>query len=450
MPVHFGTENPERPTRVAAAPAPEAADADLILDLHGERRNLTLSADALGLGTDVPAAVWDLLEIAALICATDWALPRGRNEAWTRRWRLALSAREPERWRDRLDRLLFIVYFLTRDRVELDVSGAPLPPLTSAPSQPPPDADCVALLSGGIDSLAGGVALLRTGRRPWLISVTAGNPTVEAAQRAARSALDRLADRPLPHATITFQASRVQTPRFPFPPLADREPSQRARSLMFLAAATAAAWALKAEDVFVFENGPLAAHVPLTLARIGSFSTRTAHPVLFAAFERLVRDTLGQSIRLRNPFLHQTKTQLVRDVLRPALSVEEIHSTESCWQTGRAVRPCGTCVPCLLRRFAFLGAGLPEEAYMVELLADPAAHRGSDGFVNLMDLLLFAVEFEARSDAELIARRPDLLDAPDPAATIDTCRRHAREIIDVVRGQLPAVTAFLPPEEADR
>ena len=57
---------------------------------------------------------------------------------------------------------------------------------------------------------------------------------------------------------------------------------------------------------------------------------------------------------------------------------------------------------------------------------------------------------DAPSDAELIARRPDLLDAPNLTATIDTCRRHARDILDVVRGQLPAVAAFLPPEEADR
>jgi len=444
------TPSPERPTTVVAAPAEVAlpagyAEPDLRLELHGDRRNLTLGLEALAVGPQTPTALLDLLEIAAAIYATDGALPRGRNERWTRDWRLLIAVREPTLWRQQSPALHFLVYFLTRDRVRLDFAPAELPPPAARPAEPP-EADCVALLSGGLDSLAGAVALLRTGRRPWLISVHTGNPTVEAAQRSARAALARLAERPLPHATLTFQPSRVSQPRFPFPPLEEREPSQRARSLLFLAAATAAAHALGVPEVYVFENGLLAAHVPLTAARVGSFSTRTTHPVLFEAFEKLVRETVGQPVRLQNPFLHQTKTQIVRDILRPALTAEEIQATVSCWQAGRAVRPCGTCVPCLLRQFALLGTGLTAEAHMTELLADPRAHRGSDGFVNLMDLLLFAVDFATHDDADLMARRPDLLDAPDPAATIDTCRRHAREMLHLVRAQLPAVAEFLPPD----
>ena len=56
------------------------------------------------------------------------------------------------------------------------------------------------------------------------------------------------------------------------------EQSQRSRSFLFASTAALVAMAIGFEDVYVNENGIMAVHVPLTAARLGSFSTRTATP----------------------------------------------------------------------------------------------------------------------------------------------------------------------------
>ena len=51
-----------------------------------------------------------------------------------------------------------------------------------------------------------------------------------------------------------------------------------------------------------------------------------------------------------------------------------------------------------------LAAGLPDEAYAVDVLARPAAYVGTEAYTNLMDLLSHAAEFLRRDDLELNIR----------------------------------------------
>ncbi len=424
-------------------PPRDYAGAEVLLPLEGPDAALRLDLSALeNLGrAPLPPRLRDALEWAALVHAADLALPRGRNEDWVRDWRLLTPVRDLRFWGRHQAEAQFLVYFLTRDRVALDFTARVADHVVATSSETL-EVDCVSLLSGGLDSLAAGVVLLRTGRRPLLVSVETGNPSVAAAQTASAAALSRLAARPVPHVTVRCVPTARQPPRG-LPPSAQREPSQRARSLLFLTAGAVAALQVNVGDLYVGENGVLAAHLPLSAARCGSFSTRTAHPVLLARFGRLLSAAGECKLTVQNPLLHQTKTQVVRDVLAPALTVAEIQSTVSCWQAGRLPRPCGSCLPCLLRRFAFEAAGLPVEAHMLDLLSAPEEHRDTDGFVNLADLLLQARVFATAQDARLLRDYPDLLDFNDPAAVMDTYRRHSRELLSVVASRYPRVQALV-------
>jgi len=102
------------------------------------------------------------------------------------------------------------------------------------------------------------------------------------------------------------------------------------------------------------ENGQFAVHLPLSEARISSFSTHTAHPEVprgnaidsAAAFS-------VQRFGTYQSFVHMTKGEVV-GLIPPQLHSDLKYST-SCWRASRVSggkTHCGVCVPCLCRRIA--------------------------------------------------------------------------------------------------
>jgi hypothetical protein len=94
------------------------------------------------------------------------------------------------------------------------------------------------------------------------------------------------------------------------------ERSQRARSIVFLAYGVLLATALRRYGdgdeipLFVCENGFISVNPPLTTGRLGSLSTRTAHPVFFGQFQRLL-DVAGLRVRITNPYEFVTKGEML-------------------------------------------------------------------------------------------------------------------------------------------
>jgi 7-cyano-7-deazaguanine synthase in queuosine biosynthesis len=200
------------------------------------------------------------------------------------------------------------------------------------------------LLSGGLDSLIGAIDLSSSGRKPIAVSnVVRGDGANQVAfARAIGGGLRHL---PLNH---------NDTPPW------RKEESQRARSLIFLAFGVLAATALRAYHdgaevpFYVCENGFIAINPPLTGTRLGSLSTRTAHP----EFLNRIREILGAAglrVRLTNPYEHMTKGEMMRGCANQALLKSLAAQSVSC---GRYrvfnYQHCGRCIPCHVRRAAFL------------------------------------------------------------------------------------------------
>jgi hypothetical protein len=142
--------------------------------------------------------------------------------------------------------------------------------------------------------------------------------------------------------------------------------SMRTRSFQFLALGVMAAEAVasyrgsNAIDLVVCENGLIALNPPLTPRRIGSHSTRTAHPHFLRGVQNIL-DALGLPVRVSNPYRHLTKGEMaLPHAGRPDFRAFAA-ATVSCGKWKRRNQQCGRCVPCLIRRASLHAGGVVDD-----------------------------------------------------------------------------------------
>ncbi len=314
---------------------------------------------------------WDLLSIALSVVTADYAVTRDRSpDGWTRQIKLDIAVADPDFWNDQALALSQAMAFLTTDlwTLRFHEGGAlPAPPREVIR----PHEDCIVLLSGGLDSLIGAIDLASSGRKPYAVSQTVRGDADKQIEFAARIGGG------LSHLQLNHNASSPGDP----------ETSQRARSLIFIAFGVVVATALKryqdGEDIplYVCENGFIAINPPLTGGRVGSLSTRTAHPEFIARLQRVL-SAAGLRVAITNPYAAKTKGEMLLECAdQPLLRAEAVRST-SCGRFQRFnYRHCGRCVPCQVRRAAFLAwGGIPDTTEYVykELGRCDADHAGFD------------------------------------------------------------------------
>ena len=431
----------------AGPAAPGRDNGPRVLDWTSERKNAICDVRRLRApaGDRWTPQVEDLLSVATAVYLADIASPRGELEDWVRQVHITVPVHDPERWTEQVPLLAHLLYTLTRDSIALEFTRRSLP-LRPGPAARACDTDCVCLLSGGLDSFSGAVMAVSTGRRPLLLSHLSGNPTTEVAQRDVAAAVERLtpgAATWLPVRVAPHGASREGSD---FPPPDLREPSRRARSFLFVALGAIAAAAIDASEVLLCENGFLSVALPLTPARSGGLSTRSTHPLFLALCNELL-PRIGVEAQVVNPLIHQTKGEVLRTCLRSVIEPATVMRSVSCWAAGRQNRQCGGCVPCILRRVAMLAAGYPDEAYMIDLLAEPGRYRGTEAYRNLVDFLAQAGDFADMTDVELLRNYPQLLDLETATVNVSDAvgmlRRHAAEVLAVLQSHFPASADLL-------
>jgi 7-cyano-7-deazaguanine synthase in queuosine biosynthesis len=266
----------------------------------------------------------------------------------------------------------------------------------------PPPVDAVALLSGGLDSACAAVDILRRYERPCFVSYGA-SPHVRRAQKNIISALNANREQPIRTATFNMHLEH-QHPEVPLP---ESELSQRSRTLLFAGVAATVAAARGMDTVTLGENGVMAINCPLTTGRVGGFSTHTAHPDVLALMVNLFSQVLGNPVRVDNPLLYKTKTEVVSSLSARGLS-DLIPKTHSCW-IARQAKHCGVCVPCVVRRFAVDAAGVQDAVYQHDSFEDPSP-RDDRKFNAIGDYLLFARTFDELSNDDFASPLPYLFE----------------------------------------
>lgn len=327
-------------------------------------------SDFLRAGYEAAPRAWDFLSIALSVITADLAGWRSESaDNWTREFDLTIAVADPTFWRTQAEALAAALKFLSTDRWRLTFEeGGFQPPPPREPVRP--NEDCVVLLSGGLDSLIGAIDLTKEGRRALAVSnIVRGDGDNQEAFAAAIGG-------GLRHVALNHNAT---------PPW-DKEPSQRARSLIFIAFGVLAATAMKAYHeggevpLYVCENGFIAINPPLTGARLGSLSTRTVHPEFLSRIREIL-DAADLRVPIVNPYEHTTKGEMLKGCGDQALLKALAAQSVSC---GRYrvfnYKHCGRCVPCQVRRAAFLAWGEPDTTFykFSPLGKDDAEHANFD------------------------------------------------------------------------
>lgn len=360
------------------------------------------------------AQAWDFVQFCLSVCAADLCCPRNASaDGWTRTIELTVALHEPLRWAPWKVHAEALLKVLTGDYWNLHfVEGGASPPN----GRPQPLAhDCVSLLSGGLDSLIGGINLVAAGRRPAFVSQLAHEDSDR--QRRYAALLGGGATHMQWSHGISFSGSR--------------EPSTRGRSLAFYGFAVMAASKIAGRPVQVFvpENGFISVNPPLVPGRVASLSTRTTHPLFISKLQELL-DGLGVGVRLELPYRFKTKGEMLRECVDQTLLSTAAADSTSCgrFRTNNRVH-CGRCVPCMVRRAAFLAWGPgrdsthyrfpslvgsdkssgPDDPMAVALAVLSARDQGLDRFLGAT--LAFASPDERASYRRVLQSGLDELDA---------------------------------------
>lgn len=301
-------------------------------------------------GLSPATLAWDFASIALAAVTADFAELRSSSpDGWTREFEVQVPVSDPDLWSTQADRLKDALSFLTTDRWSFAFTSGSVPfaELKRGRLQTP-GADCVALLSGGLDSLVGGIDLVEIGTVPYFVSHTV--PGDRANQEAFAARLG---------AKVLNLNHNVNTH-------GPKERSQRSRSLIFIAYGILVATSLngyldgKPINFFVNENGYIAINPPLTPMRVGSLSTRTVHPRFIGLIQNVLND-VGLHVTLMNPYSFRTKGEMLKECQDQDLLRELAHQSTSCGRYQRhGFTHCGRCLPCQIRRAAFLRWGRPD------------------------------------------------------------------------------------------
>jgi 7-cyano-7-deazaguanine synthase in queuosine biosynthesis len=387
----------------------------------GARQNFLFNvADAVaGLRRQLDAVELDWLDLLAALYAADLACDRGAGDTeWGRRITLCVAVREPDHWQALLGDLEGLFADLTYDtmRVVLSVASSPEP----APRQrqdPFPEVDCVALVSGGVDSLVGALELLDQGRQPLI--VTHGSSGVTGGAQNAVTAL--LQSRQQDLEAVRFTARRASEMYFP-----GSENSQRSRTLLYMGVGALLARVLEVDELFVNENGVMAVHVPMTEARIGSLSTRTATPGVLERMAELANRAFGGQLGVENLLVGMTKPEVVERGL--ALGADAVMpETVSCWKMSRQSQHCGYCAPCMIRRISCLLHGAADADYQLDVFGDASTHDANEQVRdNLTHLIQFIVALDELDDAEILDEFPEIMSGGRAGSTTQSVALHKR------------------------
>jgi 7-cyano-7-deazaguanine synthase in queuosine biosynthesis len=338
----------------------EEQDTTVIDTLRGGNVTLRFRRDGRPLRVDLSPLSRDLVDVAVMAYITDEMERRAlAPDGWTRRHEFVVPVRDPALWSRVTPGLEGALRRVSGDRFDFSWLARSAIAVPNHRATLPRRFDAVCLFSGGIDSLMGAHQLLAAGKKVILVGHQA-DPTTAAAQTELARQLASM----FPGAVTLVQCrvARAMSERSRRHLPIKCEDTHRCRSFLFLSLATTIAASASVGEVYIPENGLIALNAPLQPSRLGTLSTRTAHPLFLCGFADFAAAVGLFKAKLQNPFLYQSKTDMLRTL--PAPLVPLVVRSVSCSRPSRfqdhGVRHCGYCVPCIYRRAAMMECGLDQ------------------------------------------------------------------------------------------
>lgn len=425
-------------------PAGGAADitVDMIDNFGDLDRGLGQLLDRLfKLGARPCEAAVDLMIVATAVYAADTGVSRERyaDDGWTRMMDLSVPVADPELWQRQGDHLSRMLQFLTGDHWSFTFRHRPseFQSFTKQTEEMDlTDFTQVSLFSGGLDSLIGAIDLLALGQRPLLVSHYWDGEASSAQRQLLKELKERHADAfESVRAYIGFRKSDFAE--------AGSDNNQRARSFLFYSLAVVAADSVASTNkVLIPENGLIALNVPMDAHRLGSLSTRTAHPHFIRSMSELVK-ALGIDVTLENPYRFKTKGEMARECGDRDLLADLAPASMSCSHPAQArferapPQHCGRCVPCLIRR-ASIATGLngpdPTQYFLDNLKAGTLDSKSADG-KNIRSFMFAAENLRQNPGrTRFLVQKPGPLVRDDLDAYVDVYQRGMAEVSSILKG----------------
>jgi hypothetical protein len=304
---------------VVGPPGTTAVDGTLVLVPGNNLR--TGVEDLLSKYSECTSLEADILTVASAIYACDLAFKRGEREEITRSIELEIPVINQYAFDKMKVDLELLLWTLSHDNWTITfvrADGAP-----EAKHAWPQNKGLTILFSGGVDSFAAALNFLASKglQAVQLASHVTANPVTRQSQDDLATYLSTRFSGAIER--LVVRSGGRKKGEYSFPSDTEREETQRTRSFMFLAiAAVAARRSGHRELVIIAENGQLAIHLPLSVARVGAFSTHTAHPEFVVQAAAFFSAVLDFPLEVTNPFLYKTKAEVVASISdqdRPAL-----------------------------------------------------------------------------------------------------------------------------------
>lgn len=421
-------------------------------------------------GQSPPPTVTALVELALGTYAADRLVRRGPTGAKddgeemlkSRQIQLLYPVVDVEKWQSLESELNHAVSFISRDNFQYRFIDA----IDDSQSTDGgdgrhraqlPEADSVALFSGGLDSLGGQFHLTDEGHHPHFVSVDHGRNVGHLVRN-----FDHLFDSNLTSIGVDEEFSAYEDTQF-------------TRSFMYFAFAAAVAVSLDVNDIYVPENGVLSRFSSL---ESGWTTTRTVHPLFVKSLNRIFEELFpDRKVEITNPFIDYTK----REVVNCTPNKEDIFFTRTCphpreLSQGKdaAGHPynCGECIPCLIRIIGLVNSEhniqpdglLLDKNHFVdfdfstvsaEIISQSNQGRQSSLSVFLLGLnahLSFAYRIQTSTQKELVSSNTELLD-PEIHGLYERFSRELFRTVEFFAAENPTledyVTEFLSLEDGE-
>ncbi len=375
----------------------------------------------------------DLLVLGMAITAADRCILRKyADDYWQREITIHLPVSNPNVWNNTKETLINALNFLSGDiwNFHFRKSLITIPPYTDLN-----ETNDICLFSGGLDSLIGAIDLLSEGKIITFVGHYSNGITYSFQNR-----LKTELENSFPGQS-KFKFHYVAPPKIKG---CIYENTMRTRSFLFLSLATAYGSTSQVKvKLFVPENGLISLNVPMTESRSGSLSTKTTHPYFIILFNKLLSN-IGINVEIITPYKFKTKGEMLvecksQDLIKKLAphSMSCSHPEQSRFKKLPPGIHCGRCLPCLIRRTAFLKANVFDNTkYIVDVLSNPpnsATESGSDYRAVMMALTHFIKNNPTSDFFKVIST--GLIPQEEISSFVEIYRRGMNELSEFLLGK---------------
>lgn len=394
----------------------------------------------------LPDNIKDLLEIAAYVYAADRSTSRGSNESveyqkWSRSFHFIIKVRDFDFWNKPLVKeslsasLLFMSgdksfkFTFQKGRISSPEHLFDSPEFKISTSK----ATDIILFSGGLDSLAGILKILKTTNNDvCLVSHKSNHPIINNTQKNILEKLNKEYPNRLKHYQFKCHLKKVR----------GIDETQRTRSFLYSSTALALSFAYEINNFSFYENGITSINFLERQDLMNSRASRTTHPKTLGLLTKFFINFIP-GFKINHPFLFNTKTDIV-ELFQQYNSKNIIRDTISCsktFQTKGESRHCGGCSQCIDRKFAIYSSSLDEYddalgLYCIDFITEDIVGEIKN---SLLDYVRLALEFNEMNIENFYLKRieelselEEYIDGVDEDEKISKvytlCKKHGAQI----------------------